>query len=1258
MDQILPIKFSAGIVLLFMCHLSCAQMDFDWVTHLPNAQASGDNITIKATCLDNNDNTFVVGQFKGAADFDPSPGSTILTSTGLEDIFIAKYSPLGDLLLVHKIGGYGQDLCAGIELDSTGNIYISGSISGVVDFDLGNGIYNVQNPGDAGVFIAKYDPSLLHIWTISLGSAALYEQIVDMDVDQNGEVFIVGNFGDSIDLDPLVGNEFWLYENGVSYSIFIAKYDVNGNFVWGDQIKANYPNARDIELDHAGSVLVTGDFYDSICFSNAVNTYYPSQAFRDVFIVKYANNGSIEWSNILNGSGFSEGFGIAIDNSNNILATGNFSGTINLSAGAIPDLHVSNGGEDVYLGKYAPNGTLLVGKHFGGISNDNGLELACDGLNNIYLAGTIQNSVTVNSTTLTSNGAEDVFLFRMDSLAAITSAKSFGGNYNDAVVDLEVNSSNQLRIAGSFNGTVDFDLTTGVSSLSTPAINSPTNAFLVQYDFLDDLDWAAQLGAIGQTNYPDEGSAIALDDQGNTYVAGSFTNSLDLDGNGPLPPIYSNGQLAYSSMGFLAKTDPNGNVLWSIPFLSDINSTAASIAIDENGNILVTGLFRGTVDFDPSPASASKTAIANDMFVAKYDENGTYIWSKNVGATSAIVESKSIVSDLFGNVFITGRFANGANPVDFDPGTGVYLLDVGTYSHTFLLKLNPNGLFLFAKEYGSGTSYGNCLTVDANNNIYLGGYFYGNINFSSVSSTAFNSYQNSQDGYFAKLDNNGNHILSKRIWGPDSESINSIGVDSEGRISVTGIFTNSIGFDDLGLQQETSAGSIDAFLAQYEPNGEYRWAFRLGASGDDRALSLAIDGNDNVYTSGYYTSSFFPDPSNTAIILPNSGSYGGFISKYNSLGEYISVVSVNGVGTDQILSIAVNGNDVCASGHFSSSVDFDNSQNYSYLAASSARDIFVSKYSQTCNNYSSNYQVSSCDSYLDTLSGNTYTTSGQYYSDYTSILGCDSSVQLNLIIHPQDTTYLNELSCLSYTLPGTGVVYTTSGLYTIDLQSNEGCDSTVILDLIIGESLEQTVVVEECGSFTWDFNNQTYNASGIYSSSIINQYGCDSTFTLDLTLLPQPNINVTQTQTGLSAPTGATSYLWLDCNANYAVIFGENQASFTPSYNGSFAVAVSNQDCTDTSTCFQFNSANLSENNFDFSIYPNPTNGIVRIELPNSENTINVKLMDARARIIHETEFNAVQQVELFIEGEPGIYFLDIEVNGTRFIQKIIKLNS
>jgi hypothetical protein len=254
------------------------------------------------------------------------------------------------------------------------------------------------------------------------------------------------------------------------------------------------------------------------------------------------------------------------------------------------------------------------------------------------------------------------------------------------------------------------------------------------------------------------------------------------------------------------------------------------------------------------------------------------------------------------------------------------------------------------------------------------------------------------------------------------------------------------------------------------------------------------------------------------------------------------------------------------------------------------------------NSSASSMTATACDSY--TLNGITYASSGSYQQTLVNAAGCDSILTLNLTINQSTSGTLNVTACDSYTLNSS--TYTSSGSYTQLLVNAAGCDSTLTLNLTLGNSSSATITETACGEYT--LNGTTYTSTGIYTQSLVNAAGCDSTLTIDLTVNTIDN-GVTMTGASLTANSTTATYQWLDCNNGYAMLKGETNTTYNPSVNGSYAVMLTENGCTDTSDCYNVTSTGIETLQTDeMVIYPNPAGSEVNLNI-GSNKTQNASLI-------------------------------------------------
>ncbi|MBK6643578.1 MAG: hypothetical protein IPG39_21270 [Bacteroidetes bacterium] len=308
-----------------------------------------------------------------------------------------------------------------------------------------------------------------------------------------------------------------------------------------------------------------------------------------------------------------------------------------------------------------------------------------------------------------------------------------------------------------------------------------------------------------------------------------------------------------SSDAFVTKFDKYGNHKWSIKF-GGINSFATSchsLSVDDSGNVLITGSFSYTVDFDPGPGiyNLSSSGGNDDAFICKLNGSGSLQWAIDFGNNSWDF-GFDITTDSLGNIYATGSFSGS---VDFDPGPGAFIYSTITgASHTYILKLTSTGNFIWAKQFGAGWSvYAYTLKLDN-----LGTFIHLEIlrymRFQSGSPTFYLTSFGINDGFIAKLDNNGEFIFEKQIGGTTNDKISSMAMDQHWNLYTTGNFGLTADFDPgPGIENMSSYGENDIFIAKYDSAGNYLWAKQIGDTLNDAGSCISSDQTGYIHVTGF-----------------------------------------------------------------------------------------------------------------------------------------------------------------------------------------------------------------------------------------------------------------------------------------------------------------------------------------------------------------------------------------------------------------------
>lgn len=297
-----------------------------------------------------------------------------------------------------------------------------------------------------------------------------------------------------------------------------------------------------------------------------------------------------------------------------------------------------------------------------------------------------------------------------------------------------------------------------------------------------------------------------------------------------------------------------------------------------------------------------------------------------------------------------------------------------------------------------------------------------------------------------------------------------------------------------------------------------------------------------------------------------------------------------------------------------------------------------------------------CDGESYTFGTQTLTTAGPYTELFNSVDGCDSTVVLTLTVNPTFNETATATICdgESYTF-GTQTL-TTAGAHTEVFASVTGCDSTVVLTLTVNPSYNETASATICPGDSYTFGTQTLTTAGQYTESYNSLDGCDSTVVLTLTV---SNIDNTVSESGavLTANQTGATYQWIDCNNGNADVNGETGQSFSPTTVGSYAVVISVGNCSETSNCISVTDAGIGEQNLaSFSIFPNPSNGIVNVTL-NNTNAKGAKLavLDVTGRVVYSQEVFTDEQIMIDLSDKSsGTYMLRVNLDGKQSTQRIV----
>jgi len=409
--------------------------------------------------------------------------------------------------------------------------------------------------------------------------------------------------------------------------------------------------------------------------------------------------------------------------------------------------------------------------------NARGIAIATDVAGNVYTTGFFSGDVDFDPGPgvhiLHPRGIDDAFICKLDSSGKFQWAKQtnagIGANYVKGR-SIAVDADGNVMITGNYGH--DF----AIGTCYVTKVNSAGN-----------IVWTKELGQSSA------GSSIKVDAFKNIYVAGRFFGGGDFD---PGPGVFDlpNGSGPY----FICKLDANGNFGWAKAIAGGITflQNDVSLALNDIGDIYISGAFGGVQDFDPGPGVDTLSGFGArgfaDIFVLKLDRNGDFVWAKQMGGEDEDI-GVSVVADGPGNVYVAGNFKGKA---DFDPGPGTYNLIINdSISNAFVSKLDKDGNFLWAKHLKGGWQWCYSSALDKNGNVFTTGYFAKTLDF-DPGPGEYNLSTSGFDIFISKLNSNGDFVWAKQMGGTARVICNAIAVDTAGTIYTTGYFFNGqVDFD-------------------------------------------------------------------------------------------------------------------------------------------------------------------------------------------------------------------------------------------------------------------------------------------------------------------------------------------------------------------------------------------------------------------------------------------------------------------------------
>ncbi len=445
------------LCVLFTAPLLHAQT-YDWARGFGSAS---DN-EFASSVVSVGDFVYFTGSFRGTVDFDPGPAVLNLTAQGSGDIYVAKFTTSGNLVWVRQVRGTSDERGMAVQVDADGNVYAAGMFAGTCDFDPGVGLSNLVDPTNKGqAFVWKLSKDGDYVWAAALGGDGT-DWAYSLDLGPDGSVYTTGFYSQTGDFDP--GTETFLMTSKGLQDIFISKLDPNGKFVWSKSVGGIGADwGLSLKAAKNGNVYVSGSFDESVDFDPSPSgTYFlKSHGLSDSYLVVLGNDGSFKWARSFGGVEADEAAALAVDNKSNVYLTGHFESTVDFDPGVDISELGPRGFGDSYVLKLDSLGNFVWVNSIQATNSASGLAIALDEFGYVYSAGSFGYSADFDpgfsSYILESQGAEDMYISKLDPQGKLVWALARGGRGTDIPNGLSVAKDGAVYVSGNFDDSVDFN---------------------------------------------------------------------------------------------------------------------------------------------------------------------------------------------------------------------------------------------------------------------------------------------------------------------------------------------------------------------------------------------------------------------------------------------------------------------------------------------------------------------------------------------------------------------------------------------------------------------------------------------------------------------------------------------------------------------------------------------------------------------------------------------------------------------------------
>jgi hypothetical protein len=467
--------------------------------------------------------------------------------------------------------------------------------------------------------------------------------------------------------------------------------------------------------------------------------------------------------------GFDAGYQIAPTNDGHIIVAGQFQGTVDFDPGPGVSNLTANGETNLFVAKYTASGALVWARRYGGATRNFDPDelavdprrvlrfptgvgsdplfpgqlitgVATDQWGNVFITGGFRGRAEFQGRVVETSDSEfhDIFLAKLTSQGNIVWFNRMGGPFTDMANGIALGPDGSAYITGLFTRFADFNPTSTVERFDA---RGRADIFVARYSTNGKLLWVRTAGSAAvDRDQREAGESIAVDGQGNAYIAGVFSDVALFGPGRNAPSLRSAG----GTDAFVAKYDADGAFQWARRTGGRENDGNKAIALGPGGTLYTAGYFGGTADVDPGPGTLNFTATperpgrnprATDIVLSKLTPDGQLIWARQLRGTGFETIGQ-IATNASGDVYLAGGFYG---TMDVDPGPNVFHLnsskltrkvedrnarDRSSSYDAFVVSLSTNGRFLHARSLGvGGDDFARGIALDNANRVWMTGRF-------------------------------------------------------------------------------------------------------------------------------------------------------------------------------------------------------------------------------------------------------------------------------------------------------------------------------------------------------------------------------------------------------------------------------------------------------------------------------------------------------------------------------------------------------